>query len=152
MKRRVLTGLLALAVAAGLRANPPEKSHGSNPSEQALIEIDEQWGKATASGDLEALDRILADDLLAVGPKGEITSKKQLIDEARKGIAVLKDSQYSADEYRVLMLDASTAVMIHRGTYKAKDIYETHRSLHVFAYRKGRWQVVATEQVPIPAN
>jgi hypothetical protein len=56
-------------------------------------------------------------------------------------------------EYKFEMLSPDVVVMTHRGTTKGvqdgKEVTESHRSLHVFQKKDGRWQVVANAQLPI---
>ena len=153
MKQLALVAFLLAAAFAQIqtsRADKP-KTLSASPAQQ-LIDIDKQWGEAIAKGDVQLLDRILADEFIGAGSRGEIITKPQQMEQAKNGPVVIKDSQYEADEYVVRLLDKSVAVMLHRGTYRSKDLYETHRSLHVFVNRQGRWQVIASEQIPIPQN
>src|SRR3989454_5900853 len=122
-----------------------------NDLQQTVISLDQEWGQA--GGDSAKLDKIYGDNLLAVGTKGEAQDKQQLIADNKATSAGVQNASYMADEYKFEMLSPDVVVMTHRGTTKGmqngKEVTESHRSLHVFQKRDGRWQVVANAQLPI---
>jgi ketosteroid isomerase-like protein len=130
----------------------PDKRVPSQQIKQALIVLDRQWGEAGSKGDTATLNKILADDFLAVGPKGEALGKQEQI-AVTPSVANVQNASYGADEYKFEMLSPDVVVMTHRATIKGtqdgKEVTESHRSLHVFQKRGGQWQVVANAQLPI---
>jgi ketosteroid isomerase-like protein len=119
--------------------------------QQTLISLDKEWGNSGT--DTAKLNKIYGDNLIAVGTKGEAQDKKEIIaDNVATGTGV-QNASYVADEYKFEMLSPDVVVMTHRGTTKGmkdgKEVTESHRSLHVFQKKDGRWQVVANAQVPI---
>lgn len=119
--------------------------------QKALIALDKEWGEA--GGDTAKLDKIIGDNVLGVGSKGEAQDKQQLIASNKALTTDVQNGTYAADEYKFDMPSADVVVMTHRGTTKGmqngKDVTESHRSLHVFQKQNGRWQVVANAQLPI---
>lgn len=119
--------------------------------QDALISLDKQWGEA--AGDTAKLDKIIGQNALAIGTKGEAQDKKELISANAATSAGVQNASYAADDYKFEMLSPDVVVMTHRGTTKGtqngKDVSESHRSLHVFQKIGGRWQVVGNAQVPI---
>ena len=148
MKRILAISLLWTAVALVVTTQAKDVP---NDVQQTLISLDKQWGQA--GGDTVKLDKIIGDNLLAIGSKGEAQDKQQLIADNKATSAVVQNASYMADEYKFEMLSADLVVMTHRGTTKGmqngKEVTESHRSLHVFQKRDGRWQVVANAQVAI---
>ena len=122
-----------------------------NDVQQALIALDKEWGQS--GGDTTKLDKIIGDNVLAVGPKGEAQDKQQLVSANTAASAGVQNSTYTPDEYKFEMLSPDVVVMTHRGTTKGtqdgKEVTESHRSLHVFQKEGGKWQVVANAQLPI---
>lgn len=148
MKRMLAIILFCTAVA--LIASAQAKDVPKDVQE-ALISLDKEWGNS--GPDTAKLDKIYGDNLIAVGTKGEAQDKKQIIaDNVATGTGV-QNASYVADEYKFEMLSPDVVVMTHRGTTKGmkdgKEVTESHRSLHVFQKRDGRWQVVANAQVAI---
>lgn len=134
--------LMMTGVFAAAQTEPP-----SQEVQQQLIALDKQCGEAGT--DTAALNKILADNMLALGPKGEAQGKKEQIGT----ITATPSSGYVADEHKFEMLTPDVVVMTHRGTATTteggKSVKESHRSLHVFQRINGSWQVVASAQVPI---
>ena len=149
MKRMLAASLLvAFALVAALHA--AQKQATSDQVQQQLMALDKQWGQAGSDG--ATLARILADELLALGPNGEAQGKAEQLAASTSAPAGAAGS-YTADEYKFETLTPDVVVMTHRGTTTATDgKKESHRSLHVFQRRGGAWQVVANAQVPIGAK
>ena len=148
MKRILAITLLCTAVALVVGAQAKDVP---NDLQQTLISLDKEWGNSGT--DTAKLDKIYGDNLIAVGTKGEAQDKKQLIADNAATSAGVQNASYVADEYKFEMLSPDVVVMTHRGTTKGmkdgKEVTESHRSLHVFQKRDGRWQIVANAQLPI---
>jgi hypothetical protein len=148
MKRSLAIALLCTAVALVVSAQAKDVP---TDVQQNLISVDKQWGKA--GGDTAKLDKIIGDNLVAIGTKGEAQNKQQMIADNKATSAGVQNASYTPDEYKFEMLSLDVVVMTHRGTTKGmqngKEVTESHRSLHVFQKRDGRWQVVANAQLPI---
>jgi hypothetical protein len=147
MKRLFVATLLASSTAAlGAGLYAAEMQAPSQQVQQELIALDKKWGETVDKG---MLDKMLADNMLSVGPKGEGGGKKEQI----ASIVGTPTSGYVADEHKFEMLGPDTVVMSHRGTSTSmeggKPVKESHRSLHVFQRVQGTWQVVASSTTPI---
>jgi hypothetical protein len=147
MKRFLAVTVLCMAVALVVSTQAKDVP---NDVQQTLISLDKQWGEA--GGDTAKLDKIIGADLLAVSSKGEAQDKQQMIADNKATSAGMQNASYTPDEYKFEMLSPDVVVMTHRGTTKgmqnSKEVTESHRSLHVFQKRDGRWQVVANAQLP----
>jgi ketosteroid isomerase-like protein len=150
MKPKLIRALLFVILAVcGLTQIAGTQQSETTP--QDLVALDKKWGEVVANKDAVGLGEILADDFVGVGDNGAKYTKpdeiKQL--ESRKPT----DGSYSADDYDVRFLDKDTALMLHRGSFSGKedgkDVFEEHRSLHVFVRRDGRWKVIASDATPI---
>jgi hypothetical protein len=147
--RRILA-ITLLCAAVTLVVNAQAKKVPDDV-QKTLISLDKQWGEA--GGDTAKLDKIIGDNLLAISSKGEAQDKQQLIADNKASSVGVQSASYVADEYKFEMLSPDVVVMTHRGTIKGmqngKEVTDSHRSLHVFQKRDGRWQVVANAQLPI---
>jgi hypothetical protein len=141
------------AVEQTAERSTPEKKVHSQQVQQALITLDKQWGEAGSKGDTATLNKILSDNYLGVGAKGEGLGKQEQVAATTATTVNLQNASYTADEYKFEMLSPDVVVMTHRATTKGtrggKEVTESHRSLHVFQRRSGQWQVVANAQLPI---
>jgi len=130
MKRFIVIGLMAVVAGVALVA-------ASGDAKDELIALDKKWGKANIAGDKATLGMIYADDVMIVAGDG-IVGKADAV-EAADG-ADDPNAPYTAGDYKVMSLGDDAAVMTHTA--------EGHNSLHVWAKRDGKWQVVATAGVP----
>jgi uncharacterized protein DUF4440 len=146
--KRILVIAFLIMVAAVL--STPAKNVPADV-QQALIALDKQWGEA--GGDTAKLDKIIGDNVLAIGAKGEAQDKQQLIASNKALSAGVQNGTYTADEYKFDMPSSDVVIMTHRGTTKGmqngKEATESHRSLHVFQKQNGQWRVVANAQLPV---
>ena len=79
MKRNLaILAIVVLCAAVGLAVSMHAKEVPSDV-QQALIALDKQWGSSGA--DSAKLDKIIGDDVLAVGAKGQAQNKKELVGE-----------------------------------------------------------------------
>jgi len=110
MHRTVVATLIAgslvmVGMAADARAAAP-----SQELQQQLIALDKQWGEAGT--DTTTLNKILGDQMLALGQKGEAEGKKEQMAASTSA----PGSGYVADEHKFEMLSPDVVVMTHRGT------------------------------------
>jgi hypothetical protein len=109
----------------------------------ALIELDKKWGEAGVKGDSSVAEKILADNLVSVTENGVRGRQAELADNEPAPAG----SRYEPTDYKVVFLDADTAIMTH-GT-KGE---EAHHSLHVWSRKGGSWKVVATSTTPVASE
>ena len=122
-----------------------------------VLEQEGQLANAKRTLDLDAIDRIYADDLLLTGVLGEPTcSKSAVMDEMRRGIAERDaakaggtpfDTRTENEDTRVVAL-GDTAIANYRFvvTFKGPnlDVRRRYRTTNVWVKRGGRWQIVVT--------
>lgn len=142
--------VIAVLILVGVVFSTPAKNVPDDV-QKALIALDKQWGEA--AGDTAKLDKIIGDNLLGIGAKGEAQDKQQLIASNKALSSGVQNGTYVADEYKFDMPSSDVVVMTHRGTTKGmqdgKEVTESHRSLHVFQKQNGQWRVVANAQLPV---
>jgi hypothetical protein len=147
MKRFFAATLFAGSILLPGAVFAAEMQAPSQEVQQQLIALDKQWGEAGTN--TATLNKILADNMLALGTKGEAQGKKEQIAASTS----TPSGTYVADEHKFGMLSPDIVVMTHRGTATTteggKPVKESHRSLHVFQRLNGNWQVVASAQTPI---
>jgi ketosteroid isomerase-like protein len=121
-----------------------------------ILRQEEQLASAKRTLDLDAIDRIYADDLLLTGVLGEPTcSKSAVMDEMRRGIAQRDaakaagtpfDTRTDNEDTKVVAL-GDTAVANYRFVVTLKgpnlDVRRRYRTTNVWVKRAGRWQIVA---------
>jgi len=141
---RILTVLLAFAIAPIVIAQTAEtKQAGGNP-EQTLMKIEQEMLDALLKGDPAAAKKYLADTFVFTAPDGDTQNKAQFIADLTSGD--LKFEASTNSEMKVQSYD-NAAVVTYRskdkGTYKGRDISGEYRWSDFFVNKDGRWQLVA---------
>ena len=123
---------------------------------EEILQQEEQLADAKRTLDLDAIDRIYANDLLLTGVLGEPTcSKGAVMDEMRRGIAQRAAAQAGGAGFETRTENQDTkivplgdaAVANYRFVVTVKgpnlDVRRQYRATNVWAKRDGRWQIVA---------
>lgn len=124
--------------------------------EQEIVKQEESLTNAKRALDLDAIDRIYADDLLLTGVMGEPTcDKAAIIGEIKRGIEERERSlacgqsieMAAENEDMKVVTHGDTAVANYRFvvTVKGPNIRAHHRYrvTNIWMKRDGRWQIVA---------
>lgn len=120
-----------------------------NVAESELKELNKEWVAAFLSGDTATLDRIMADDC-TFNYTLEGDSKQQFIADIESG--ELKAEEMTRENVEVRIY-GQTAVLTGLDTakwrYKGHEIEGYYRTIHVYARRDERWQIVTVQSCPI---
>jgi ketosteroid isomerase-like protein len=139
---------LFAAVAAGFLALQAADYKGTHAErdQKDVLQLESDWEKAIKSGDIEALERILAPEYVMVDAAGKTVSRAQEIDTYRSG-AVRFDT-FAASDHKVLIYIGGAVVsgkVTVKGKYKKDDISGDYRFVDVLEYRKSGWQAVFSQ-------
>jgi ketosteroid isomerase-like protein len=140
---------LLLVQAAGAADRKPQAQ--ATDLKQELIKFEKEWWEAFKVRDKAALERILADEFLgfdfdADNPK----TKSQWIDAAM-GKNFRVDS-YSIERIDVIVVADTAVAAVHYSaqlTHNGKASSERAIDLDTLVRRNGRWQAVATGEIPM---
>lgn len=114
--------------------------------------------QATRGLDVEALDRLYADDILFTGVTGVICGKSSLMDEARRGVTERQGQaaavvSYEKDDLRGVR-HGDTAATSYRFTVTVRrdggETIQRYRTTNVWMKRGDGWQVVAAHTAALP--
>ena len=115
-----------------------------------VLELGRQWANAERAGDADALEPLLADDFLLVGPLGFMLDKTQYLGSRRS--ADLRHASLVWEDVRVRAYDnAAVAVgsLTQRSTYQGRDASGRFRVTQVAVRYGDRWRVVGLHYSPI---
>lgn len=151
--RRIIT-IIALACVTSLLAPAQatkEKATGDVSSEQLIMRLETEGREATLKNDIEANDRLLADDWVNINVDGSITTKAKLMELLKAGS--FKIMSIDNDELMVRIY-GDAAVVTGRSTTKragqGDDIVTRQvRFTRVYARQQGRWRVVSAHNTMI---
>ena len=123
-----------------------------------ILQQEEQLAHAKRTLDLDAIDRIYADDLLLTGVLGEPTcSKSAVMDEMRRGIAQRDSATAAGTQFDTVIENEDTKVVALGDTAVTNyrfvvsfsgpnlDVRRRYRTTNVWVKRDGRWQIVAAQ-------
>ena len=119
-----------------------------------LEETARDWAAAELRGDTAVLGEVLADDFVAVGPRGFMLTREEWLSRHASGKLIYESLEWDEVGVRV---HGNAAVMIgrqsSRGLYQDGDVrYEIHdqfRATLVFVEEQGRWQLLGLHLSPI---
>jgi ketosteroid isomerase-like protein len=115
-----------------------------------VLELGRQWANAERAGDADALEPLLADDFLLVGPLGFMLDKAQYLGSRRSGD--LKHESLTWDDVHVHDYgDAAVAVgsQTQRTTFQGRDASGRFRVTQVAIRRGDRWMLAGLHYSPI---
>ena len=117
-----------------------------------LITLEGQFAQAIVKADVDALDNIVSDDWIIIGPEGRVISKSAFFEVTRSG--ALTHSSMESDETRVRLYGDTaivTARVVTAGAYQGQAFTTRERSTDVFVRQHGHWKCVLTQLTTIAA-
>ena len=124
--------------------------------DREIVALEDTLATATRNVDIEALDRLYADDIIFTGVTGAVCDKVSLMEEARRGLADRRRAAaspgapavtaYDKDDLRGVRHGSTAVVSFRFGvTVRSDDqeITRRYRTTNVWMKRSDTWQVVA---------
>jgi ketosteroid isomerase-like protein len=115
-------------------------------AEQHLRRIDREWNEAYPNRDIEALNRIIADDWKCIDGTGRVISKQQLLERVSTNPNPFASHEFDEFDLRIF---GETAIVTGRlsakGRNDAGDFSLEQRYIRVYVRRVGIWRAVATQ-------
>jgi ketosteroid isomerase-like protein len=114
--------------------------------EEELLKLENEFARAVASNNADALDRLLADDWIIVEPDGGLIDKARFLGVIRSG-ALSHESMESTDlKVRVYGNTAVvTGLTTSKGKFMGQDFISCERATDIFVNQANRWQCVFTQ-------
>jgi hypothetical protein len=113
--------------------------------ETVLTELKDAEGKMTEAnikGDKTTLDRMLAEDYIAVAADGKSYNKAQTLASTEPADAV---TSWSVDGAKLLSYGKDAATLTGIITFKTRDMVERQQFTDSFVKRDGHWQAFASQ-------
>ena len=144
MRCNWIFGALALAVATPAIAMTDRPVAQSMTDFDMLVRLNAQRFEAYRTRDRAVLDRILAEDFVAVRGNGMSQSKAALIDAATSPIRDIRSVSWDNVQIHVR---GDTAIVTGRsyleGTSEGRDISNANQYADVYVRRGGEWKIIA---------
>ena len=153
MKPIIIALALACVVSLSVAAQTSTKTGGdNNDAEKLILRLEQEGREATLKNDVEANDRLLADNWININPDGSVTTKAKLMELLKT--SPFKIMAIETDEVTVRVY-GDAAVVTGRSTSKragqgaGEIVTRQVRFTRVYARRQGRWQVVSAQNTLI---
>ena len=118
-----------------------------NDVEKEIWKLEEELTHTEMRVDVEALDRIYAEDIMVTAPIGICVDKPAVMEEVRQAAGMATIKRYDKDDLRVRSYRDDTAVTSYRiqaeATFEGAEINRQFFITNVWLKREGRWQIVA---------
>ena len=117
-------------------------------------ELADRWAAAELGGDTASLKKILADDFVAVGPRGFVLTGEQWTSRHESGSVQYRSFGLDETEVRTygdaaIMVCRQTAAGAYEDENGRYDIDESFRATLVFAKQDGGWRLAGLQLSPI---
>ncbi|MFZ5868059.1 MAG: nuclear transport factor 2 family protein [Thermodesulfobacteriota bacterium] len=150
-------GLIVVAIAILLIAGVimlPVQAHSPKVSKEDILKMEQAWADAVFKGDVEALEKILADNISYIHGTGLVETKAQFIEQLKSGNRKFL-APIVAEDVNVRTF-GDTAIVTGKFVLKVfsrgKEIIGVNRFTHVFAKVGKEWQLVAHQATLLPAE
>lgn len=144
MRRALLIFLTVLTIALATQAQA-SKDQKLSKTEQEILKLNQLWADSIVRGDVAALDRLFADDMVITAGNGTVRDKAGEIDDLRPSTDI-KTYFFNTDDVRVRVYK-DAAVVTGRAKWrinlKGRDIDNERRYTHVYVRQRGSWRIVA---------
>ena len=149
MRRNIVClAVVVLAVGLGvIRAQPDSERRVA----QYIQSSEQPWAEAGIKGDRAAVERILADDFLGVAPDGSLYDKAKEITNAKENGENFFSNHVNDVQIRFF---GDTAVAQGSESWELRSGKPKHGKYvwtDTWVKRNGKWQIVAAEDVLVPA-
>lgn len=144
------------SVALSVPARQPQNENADRLSDAAreILALDREWADAIVRGDVTALNRLFADDMILTDSNGNVRNKSQEIDSLRPSTDVT--TYFFNTDDRQVRVHGDAAVLTGRATWRirsqGRDIDNARRYTSMYARQNGRWRIVAQHLTRIPAQ
>lgn len=126
-----------------------------NQTEQDILKLEEELTQTESRLDVDALDRIYADDIMVTAPVGICVDKSAVMSEVRMAAEKAIVGRYDKDDLKVRVF-GDTAVSSYRMTaWATVEGQEIRRALcitNVWMKRNSHWQIVARHTASMPSD
>ena len=139
--------LLIITLSAVLFSNLALAEAAQNSAdEKAVTQLVHEWLDALVKGDLDALDRIVADDYIITNSDGSVLGKQNLD-------PLIKFESATVEDLKVRLYGETavvTGTAAFKGSFNGRPFNSRERFTDVWLKRGGKWQVVASQQSTLP--
>jgi len=139
--------------AVGATSLTAEGEKTMNEVEREIVRLEEQLTQTEAKLDVNALDRVYAEDIMVTAPIGICVDKPAVMTEVRQAAEKAVVGRYDKDDLKVRAY-GDTAVSSYRmtawATFEGTEIKRALCITNVWMKRNSHWQIVARHTASLP--
>jgi ketosteroid isomerase-like protein len=143
-----LTGLLMVLVWASSIVSAQDDA--DRVVQSKIMALEKTWNLAYKSGDRQALDRILDDQIVLINDDGTVQTKGEFLASVMKSQA--QEQQVAPESMSVHVFGntaTSTGVFRAKGIEGGKPYVRRERFVDTWVHKGGNWVCVATSATPV---
>src|ERR1700761_4543043 len=146
---------LLLGLAFGLAVTPLHAGphRGARTMRDQIEALETQWKKAALANDIEAMDRLLADDYLGITANGQVVTKPQQLDRMRAHTFAIDSLQVSDVKIKLISQHAAivTSLAQVEGTNDGRPLHGSFRYTRVYQrIPNDGWKITSFEATRVP--
>jgi ketosteroid isomerase-like protein len=145
----VAVHFLAAALCAALSAHAlilPLGNGQKNLEKREIAKMERQWRTALLGGDTAALDTLISDTYVGIGPNGTIFNKAEEIQSTASGENRFQRLHLEERKIRIYGTTAVvTSKVLVQGFYANQPVLGEYRYTRVWSLENGQWRVVCFE-------
>ena len=150
MIRRLLIIALSAVALLGVAKWTARGANTSEDSKNEILKVDEERNQALQKGDVAALDRIYATDLVYTNARGEVLTRAQHLADIKARTLGFRSFAHKDVQVRVfgntgVLTGVSTSAVEYKGTVSSSP----RRFLNVYVKQGGRWVCAVHFETPV---
>jgi hypothetical protein len=118
-----------------------------NEVEKEILSLEEELTHTEMRIDVEALNRVYADDIMVTAPIGLVVDKPAVMHEIHEAAGKATIESYDKNDLKVRAYGKDIAVTSYliaaKATFEGVELNRRFCTTNVWVRREGRWQVVA---------
>lgn len=123
--------------------------------ERHIFNLEEELTQTEHRLDVQALDRIYADDIMVTAPIGMCVDKPAVMDEVRSAAEKAVVGRYDKDDLKVRAFGdtvVSSYRMAAEATFEGREVKRQLCITNVWMKRNDQWQIVARHTASLPGD
>ena len=132
-----------------------ERHKKMNEVEKDVTRMEDELTQTESRLDVDALDRIYADDIMVTAPIGVCVDKPAVMSEIRQAAAKAVIGKYDKTDLKVRAYGdtaVSSYCMAAEATFEGKEIKHQMCITNVWMKRNSHWQIVARHTASLPSD
>lgn len=150
--RAFLLGLTVAFIVLPMHAGP---HHASRTMRTQIEGLETQWKKAALANDIEAMDRLLAEDYLGITASGQVVTKPQQLDRMRTHNFSIKTIDVTDIKIKLISQHAAIVTSLAQvdGTNDGRPLRGSFRYTRVYQrIPNDGWKITSFEATHVPGH